>query len=71
MRNEIKDSILSKNWLKAIIAFSVMQLVFIVLEWIDWIPNVKDIEGNFLDNVSQLLGINEWQHFMRHPSLIL
>lgn len=67
MRNEIKDSILSKNWLKAIIAFSVMQLVFIVLEWIDWIPNVKDIEGNFLDNVSQLFGINEWATFYETP----
>lgn len=53
MGNEVKDSVLSKNWLKAIIGFSALQLVFIILEWIGWIPNVKDFEGNFLDNISQ------------------
>ena len=63
MGNEVKDSVLSKNWLKAIIGFSALQLVFIILEWIGWIPNVKDFEGNFLDNISQLLGIYEWATF--------
>lgn len=67
MHNEIKDSVLSKNWLQAIIGFTVLQLVFIILEWIDWIPNVKDFEGNFLDNVSQFLRINEWATFYETP----
>lgn len=52
--------ILKRNWVRALIAFIVLQLILIICDRNGWSLNVRDIDGTIFDRVSKSQVFTEW-----------
>ncbi|KYG26038.1 YfzA family protein [Alkalihalobacillus trypoxylicola] len=58
-----------QGWVLSIWAFAILQIFFIIIEFADWSPNLRELKGTILGTLAQTTFFEEWFNLYTLPQL--